>query len=556
MKLFPFKLVNVERLETEILNRVDDALSAHVEARKGFDDPLSFSDKVSKENLFNAFFSKARIHNQDVKDILLGSLENVPDVDLSFEELWSMQDACWIKYSTDTIIQGVVDSYTDYIIGTGIVLDTPVQEVTDALNAFRKINKMNDKEKEIVKSAFLDGEYFFLLFFNSKGDIILRKAHPRTIEAIETAPGDLEVPYSYKQRYTIYDDQGNPTSSHRTRFIEDINYEDIQKLGFYNPGKHARETNKNIRCMHLKFNDADKMRGLPPLSRILKWVKIYENFIMDRMVLNHERSKVVWIKTFVQRTKDAMNKLFRAPEGGTMLIERDGIKYRAEKANLDSSEAKEDALGLLYYIGSGIRFPLHILNQRTDQQVYASIRKADMPFVKMIESSQTMYAQVFEEVYRFVLTKLVKAGKLKKTYSYDAYSEESLLLSVDRINRGILNDENAVDIKNAVDNILEVGKSKITVNTVEIPVSQDFQQLIWQDPKEMAEVLKIHTEMGITSLATASGKAGYTWKKEYPKIMAEAQVKLAMAKAEMEATTPPEPKQVVEKTKPKPTPKE
>jgi hypothetical protein len=550
-----FVLLNKETLETQILQRVDDAITAHREARLGFDDQSpNFKNESNdpRELLFSQFFSKKKIKNKEVKDLLFATLENVPEVDLSFEELWAIQDACWVKYGTDTIVQGIVDSFVDYIIGTGIALETPIPNVTKALNDFRKVNQMFKREREIVKSSFLDGEYFFLLFFDKKkGDVILRKGHPRTIEAIETAPGDIEVPYSYKQRYSTYDDQGNPTTNFRARFINDFNYNDIMKLGFYTPGKHYKETIQNLTCIHLKFNDSDKLRGLPPLMRILKWIKIYENFMMDRMVLNHERSKVVWIKSILQRTKDAMNKAFRAPEGGTMLIEREGIKYRTESSKLDSSEAKEDALGLLYYIGSGIRYPLHILNQRTDQQVYASIRKADTPFVKMIESFQFLYSHYFEQIYRFVLQNLVSAGKLDKEYSYDSYSEESLILSINKINDGLYQGKNIEDIKNESQAILDVGKTSMKVKTIDLPISQDFTQIIWQDPKEMSDVLKIHQEIGIASKSTLSSKAGYNWKKELPRILTEKKLELELEKARMEVTTTPESKNVENKPKDK-----
>lgn len=535
------KVFTSDKLEHIISEKVDDALTAFRQAREGFDDPLSreSSSSITKEQLFNSFFDKKKIDNKDVRNLLMSALDNVPEVDLSFEELYMIQDACWIKYGTDSLIQGVVDNYVDYIIGSGVSIDTPVPEVTQFLNEFRSFNNFSDKEKEIVKNTFIDGEYFVLLFTNPKGETLIRKAHPRTIERMETAPFDSEVIYSYYQRFYQLDDQSNPTTNFKARYLLDVNYEKMINSGFnYQPGKHYKDAVSYIKCMHIKLNDSDKLRGLPPLKRILKWTKVYENFILDRMVLNHERAKVVWIKTIMQRTKDALNRVFRAPEGGSMLIEKDGIKYRTEKPNLDSSEAKEDAINLLYYIGSGIRYPLHILNQRTDQQVYASIKKADTPFVKMIESGQLFYASRFEKIYRYALEQAVNKRLLKSEYTYDAYSEESVVLAIKTSTEMILENSNIEDIKNEVKKILDVNKSTIKVKTVDIPISQDFQQVLWQDPKEMAEVLKIHKEIGLASTATLSGKAGYKWKAEYPKIMAETKVNMEIEKTRSDIQNP------------------
>lgn len=540
-RLKNLKIINSQKQEEEILRRIDDELSAFMEAQRGLNQsqygPFEQESRFEvKNNEFNLFFSKNRIKNKEVKDLLFSALDNVPVVDLSFEELFMIQDACWVKYGTDTLIQGIVDNYVDYIIGSGIVVDTPVPEVTQAIKNFRDLNQMSSKEREIVKHAILDGEYFNLLFHNNQtGDVIMRKAHPRTIEGIETSNWDIEVPYTYKQRFYSFDDQGNPTTIHKIRWLEDFNYKKMLSLGLnYQNSKHHGERVSNLVCLHLKLNDSDKLRGLPPLKRVLKWSKIYENFILDRMVLNHERAKVVWIKSIMQRTKDALKREFRSPEGGTMLIEKEGIKYRTEKPNLDSSEAKEDALNLLYYIGSGVRFPLHILNQRTDQQVYASIQKAETPFAKMIESHQSYYSLYFDKIYRFYLSKQVKARRLKQTYSYAVYSEEAILLALDTLMISAKNKENIEDIRNKVNNILDEGKTEVKVNTIDLPISQDFQQMMWQDPKEMAEVLKIHNEIGIAAKATLSAKAGYSFKRELPKLLAENKLKLELERTQLE----------------------
>ena len=67
----------------------------------------------------------------------------------------------------------------------------------------------------------------------------------------------------------------------------------------------------------------------------------------------------------------------------------------------------------------------------------------------------------------------------------------------------------------------------------------------------MAEVLKIHKEIGLASLATLSAKAGYTWQKELSRIINERKTF-----QELEPKVEEEPKAAESKAaEPKATPK-
>ena len=52
------------------------------------------------------------------------------------------------------------------------------------------------------------------------------------------------------------------------------------------------------------------------------------------------------------------------------------------------------------------------------------------------------------------------------------------------------------------------------IPTVEVPILITFPEVVKEDSKAQAEVLKIHRELGIVSLSTMAAKAGYNWKKE------------------------------------------
>lgn len=526
----PFKFLSTKTLDDLLARASEQGADAFFAKYKERFSPSDNSKEALWEDydtsfeVFQSFFEKNKIKNKTVQREILNSFYDPPEIDISDSELHMIQDACWSKYATDPLISGVVDNFVDYIIGTGIKVFSPVPEVQAEIEKFRRVNKLDVREREIVKSSFLDGEFFVLGFVNSDGRTFIRKAHPKTIRSIEPCPVDIETTFSYTQEYTIMDQDGNPSGKDHTRHIPDVNYENEIKSGLWAQRSiHANKfKDKNVKgsifCKMIKFNDFDKLRGMPPLRRVLKYSKMFENFIKDRMVLNHERSKVVWIKKIIGRAAEVTSRTRSAPRGGSILLENEGITYRTEKANLDSSEAKEDALNLLYYIGSGVRFPLHILNQRSDQAVYSSLKKADMPFAKMVASFQFFYAINFEDVYRRMISELVKAKVLKKEYSFPDYQEDSIVMAVTHYieNEGKVEQDILMAQSKA---IADEGLTNKTLPTEQLPISFDFEQVILQDPKEMAEVLKIHDEMGIASKHSLSVKAGYTWKVEFARIV-------------------------------------
>ena len=152
----------------------------------------------------------------------------------------------------------------------------------------------------------------------------------------------------------------------------------------------------------------------------------------------------------------------------------------------------------------------------------------------MIEAAQYFFVEEFERIFKYQIKMKIGKGGLKEEYSYPAYAEDAVLTALREINDGVLEGRPAEEIKLKVGDTLEEGKQMVKKKTEEIPISQDFPQMMLDDPKEMAEVLKIHKEIGIASLATLSGKAGYKWKNELPKIMQEFEHSMKMKGEEMD----------------------
>ena len=204
-----------------------------------------------------------------------------------------------------------------------------------------------------------------------------------------------------------------------------------------------------------------------------------------------------------------------------MLVESEQVKYRIEKAQINADDAKEDGLAILYTIGAGSNLPIHILNQRSDQEVYASIRKADTPFSQFIRGKQEFFEDAFDVMYRKVIKSAVEAGVLPKRVRVPEYAQEALEEVLIKINHMVLEGADDKTIKDESEELLLPQITYRPVATEDVPISIEFPEVIREDMESQARVFAIHKEIGIVSQATLAAKAGYNWRQELSNKMSE-----------------------------------
>ncbi len=447
-------------------------------------------------------------------------------LDQHITDLHIMQDAVSDKYYTDPHCRSIINNWTNYTIGGGIKVTVDDEQVAAALATFRVKNKMLQREKKFIEDRYKHGELFIVYYENLlTGDIKLRHIRPKEIEEIETAPNDIEERLAY---HWVYESSkaGSLQTYSQKQWLPDITY----KNSLLNPQPHVSiNRSKKVKArkrfdtyvQFIRVGESHEIRGRVPLQPVLRFLKYYEDWLIDRIRLNHERAKVVWIKEVSGNKSNATTRDRRPPRGGIILVEDQDVKYRIESPKLDAADAKEDGMAILYTIGAGTSMPIHILNQRSDQQVYASIRKADTPFSQWIRSQQELWEEEFLILYREVIRALVKAGALKNTSKVNYYQESDLTKAFDMINRKVVAGVDTAEIIEEVSKALAPQAMTKTVPTIEIPLSIHFPEIIREDAKSQAEVLKIHKELGIASLSTLSAKAGYNWKMELSNMLIE-----------------------------------
>jgi len=455
------------------------------------------------------------------------------------DTLFSFQDAAAIRYYSDPIANSIISNLTHFTIGKGVKLLIDNDEVLEVVKDFRKSNKMTHREHQFVKMGYIEGESFIALYINKvKGDVKVRRLRPTEIVDVEVNPGDIETHLTYHQQFKTVP-EGTSQNIEQDRWLANYEYfkrieEEPEDRG--NRSKFHSKLRNDLLVLFSKFGTDDEIRGRVPMAPVLKYLKYYEDWLLDRIRLNHERSKVVWIKSIIGRTAEGLTRQRRSPRGGTMLVENDNVKYRIENARLDANDAKEDGLAILYAIGSGVGLPIHILNQRSDQEVYASIRKADTPFSQMIIGFQTHWSETLEQIYRVAIKAKVDAGILPKTTKVKRFLKEGLVDVFQYINKQIVSGIPIEKVVKEGKELMDKSSEEIEIPTEDIPISIEFPDMVKEDPQTQASVLEAHQRMGIASLATLASKAGYNWQEELMKMSFE-------EPEEEPEETPPEPEE-------------
>jgi hypothetical protein len=464
----------------------------------------------------------------------------------SRDELFIMQDSAVAKYLSDPHATSIVNNIRYYTIGSGVYVKAPDPKVQDVIRKFNQNNRMDRRSKRMVQMGYLKGEYFMPLFVNPKtGDVYVRSIPPSEVTEVETDPQDMETNTAYHRQTLITNTQSASSISFKPidKWYTDLDYFLRSSNGEpISPSPHSDLTEPNVYMMFVKYGLEDEIRGRVPMFPILRFLKYYEDFLVDRIRINHERSKVVWIKSITGRSTEALIKDRKSPKGGTMLVENENVKYRIEAAKLESADAERDGLLILYHIGSGVNLPLHVLDQRADQAVYASIKKSDSPFTQMIMDHQDFWYNHFELLYRAQIKFKIKAGQLPKTTKIDSHLLESQVAAAQFINTAVVEKKLSNDeIIDEAKKIMDQGKSSTDVPTEEIPLDIIFPDVVSENLLEQAQVLQIHANIGIASRATLSSKAGYNWQMELRNLMSE-----------METFAPPEPPGGTSGTRPTP----
>ena len=426
------------------------------------------------------------------------------------DELLQAMQASEGKARTDPHAKAMINTVKHYTVGNGIKLDCTVDKVRRHIDEYWNMSAMSSKIKQAVPRRWLFGEHYFLHFISASGDVRTRdRTKPFEISHIETSREDGEVRLAYGRS-----DPGGQ-SKDGVNWFADINYFDQLEGAFpYRSVVHKKLKEDRLMQM-VKFGDSSSKRGIPALYSALRFFTYYEHFVLDRIVLNHERSKVVWIKKISGNRGVEKGRAQLGPRSGQILYETSNVSWRTENPNINADDVKEDARLIRLTMCYAANMPEHIVFQDASNEVYASIRSQDTPFSQFIISEQADWGFTIKEMIRFVLKKKVEKRVLPKKTNVELYTTESMNQIYDEVEPMISSGANKEDIIDTIEVLASgIPTKKARINTEDVLVDVNFPQVVQPDPLKLAQESEILGRSKLASKHTLSARHGLRFDEE------------------------------------------
>lgn len=303
-----------------------------------------------------------------------------------------------------------------YVVGTGHTYHVTVCKGMDAspelakqaemvLDEFRKVNRWQSRQQEIVRRMDRDGEAFLRLFVDRRGMTHVRFVEP---EQVATPPTLRERP---EASLGILTDPGD---------VEAVR-------GYFVDGQFVDATE----VQHRKANvDSNTKRGLPLYTPVRKNLRRAEKLLRNMSVVAEIQSAIALIRKHRSASRAGVESFVAAnadsspigPNGrvghltqygpGTILDAPAGLEYDFPATGVNAASFVAILQAELRSIASRLVMPEFMFTSDASNSNYASTMVAEGPAVKMFERLQAGMIERDLEIMWRVLENAVAAGKL------------------------------------------------------------------------------------------------------------------------------------------------
>ena len=389
---------------------------------------------------------------------------------------------CHMAWERNPLANAAIALTTYFSVGDGLTITYRNEQVEKILEEFRlnPENAVQQYEKSFCNDLQLDGE-LFIRFFKGKdedGQIVIAPLPPWEIDWIRTERG-------FRKRVEGYHQLGGQT---------DGTPGDYEAIDDEIPAANV---------LHIAINQCSyETRGRPELFRILPWLRAYKDWLEGRARQNHWRGAILWLVKLIGGTPGqvaAKRSQYRQPPSpGSLVVTNDKEEWSELSNKVGAADVSEDGRQIKMMTAIGAQMPEYMLSDGANANL-ASATAQQLPALRKFSHFQDiMLWQVWQPIYQRVLENAIEAGLLPEEVEEQDAEGESIL-DAD-------------------------GASK------RIPVIEAFDlaapELEEEDPKTLAEALKIAVGYKWASNETASGRMGFDWQIEQKKIKREEQADL------------------------------
>ena len=270
----------------------------------------------------------------------------------------------------DPLAKRIIEITTDYVVGTGWLPYNENGRISKLINQFWN-NTQNDINTQLpiwADELWRTGDLFLIVTKVINQDFV-RIVPSSFVKEINTAENDVLDEISF----TLYDDR------------QIVSYK-----------KKDRSAANSYYMLHASLNKRPGENfGHGDLECVLYWLKMYRNFLEDRVRINHYKQVFTYIlkKDFNnQAEKDNYVRTFalNLPKkaGGILALDASD-SFDIAAAKLESNNAEIDALMIKKLIAAGVGLPLHFLAD-PESSTRTTANEAGEPTLKRFRSRQNI----------------------------------------------------------------------------------------------------------------------------------------------------------------------
>ncbi len=319
----------------------------------------------------------------------------------------------------DGISKQTVALYTNFGIGTGFAWDvmgdedgSQAQDVLDELIALNPKTFGAQGQRTNSDGLYTDGEWFPVLFVGSD-TVKIRQVDVLELTHIITDPDDRDTTWMYVRKFM----RG---TKEKTLVYRDWKWDGILSPGFEMPAgidKHA-EISEGV-IYHVKLKGRGK-RGDSGLLSDMDWSRQYRNFMTARAAITLAIASLAY-KLKVKGNAGAIaaikaqrgTALSTTPSSGETNPPQAAGSTWMENAGAELSPMKQETGALAAKVDAGLFIQMAGMGSGIYPQYYGtnSFRLAtavamEPPMMKAFESYQALWADVYENIIRWVWTKM------------------------------------------------------------------------------------------------------------------------------------------------------
>jgi hypothetical protein len=302
-------------------------------------------------------------------------------------------------WRTNPLAFRVVSLTTDYVVGSGIQVSSPVAYVDRFVSEFwqHRQNRMGMRIYSWCDELARAGELFVVLFTNpADGMSYVRTIPAVKVDRIEVDDEDLEKELRYHE----------------------LRNDDVVEGNWWAGWEKAKEDLETPVMLHYAVNRAvGCVRGQGDLVPILPWLRRYREWLEDRVRVNRYKNAFLWhVKLEGAGPGDIEAKqgqYAQPPSPGSVIVTDETEEWSPVQPKIQAEDVKDDGKALRLMVAAGAGVPLHYLAEG-ETATRTTAREMVGPTVRHYEHRQRFFCELLVDLIEKAAYRARVAGRLSR----------------------------------------------------------------------------------------------------------------------------------------------